>query len=175
MKSTEVYKEINSLVFPTLQSYGFKKTKSGMLGFYKKLKSHYLIIWFQCSRDGFDQFAGSKFIVETQIGNIAEIGGGLHRHRIPYFLTESELDSIKKTENAIKDKLPKPTKSHFIFTMSEDVQKWYKKKFEKDNTAYANSSDIWFIYFDTSDIQRWVRILVPIIDRIIVDYEKSEF
>lgn len=175
MKSAEVYKEINSLVFPTLKSNGFKKTKSGMLGFYKKLKNHYLIIWFQCSQDGFDQFAGSKFIVGTQIGYTAEIGGGLHRHRIPYFLKESELDNIKKTENAIKDKLPKPQKSHFIFTMSKDVQKWYKKKFEKDNTAYTNSSDIWFIYFDTSDVQKWVRILEPIIDRIIVDYEKSEY
>lgn len=175
MKSTEVYKEINSIVFPTLKSIGFKKTKSGMLGFYKKLKSHYLIIWFQCSQDGFDQYAGSKFIVETQIGNSPEIGGGLHRHRIPHFLTEGELDNIKKTENEIKDKLHKPPKSHFIFTMSEDVQKWYKKKFEKDNIAYTNSSDIWFIYFDTNDIQKWIRILEPIINRIIVDYEKSEY
>ncbi|MFT3947843.1 MAG: hypothetical protein QM763_12815 [Agriterribacter sp.] len=175
MKSTEVYREINSIVFPTLKSNGFKKTKSGMLGFYKKLKSHYFIIWFQCSQDGFDQYAGSKFIVETQIGNTAEIGAGLHRHRIPYFLTESELDKIKITENEIKDKLHKPPKTHFIFTMSEDVQKWYKKKFEKDNTTYTNSSDIWFIYFDTIDIHKWVRILEPIIDRIIVDYEKSDY
>lgn len=55
MKSTEVYKEINKIISPTLKSNGFKKTKSGMLGFYKQLKEFYLVIWFQCSQDGFDQ------------------------------------------------------------------------------------------------------------------------
>lgn len=55
MKSTEVYKEINKTISPTLKSNGFKKTKSGMLGFYKQLKEFYLVIWFQCSQDGFDQ------------------------------------------------------------------------------------------------------------------------
>jgi hypothetical protein len=175
MKSAEVYKEINSIIFPNLKSNGFKKTKSGMLGFYKKLKSHYLIIWFQCSRDGFDEYTGSKFIVETQIGDTNEIGGSVHRHRIPYFLTQDEFDIIKKAENKIKDKLRKPPKSHYIFSMSEDVQKWYNKKFEKDNIAYSNSSDIWFIYFDNSDIQKWVGILEPVIDRIIGDYEKTDY
>lgn len=173
MRSTEVYKEINSLVFPPLKSNGLKKTKSGMLGFYKKLKSQYLIIWFQCSRDGFDQYAGSKFIVEIQIGNSREIGDSLDRLRIPYFLTQDELDNIKRTENEIKSKLRKPPKSHHIFARSEDVQKWYIKKFENDNVVYNNSSDIWFIYFDNSDIKKWVGILGPIIDRIIGDYEKN--
>lgn len=65
-----------------------------MLGFYKKLKSHYLIIWFQCSQDGFDQFAGSKFIVETQIGNTTIIGNGLTQNSI--FLQKANWTTSKK-------------------------------------------------------------------------------
>lgn len=174
MKSTEVYKEISNIIFPKLKLNGFKKTKSGMLGFYKKLKSHYLTIWFQCSQDGFDKYAGSKFTVEIQIGGSDKIGDSLHRHRIQYFFTQSELNNIKKVENGIKDTLHKPPKSHVIFTMSDNLQKWYNKKFEKDNTSYSHSSDIWFIYFDIGDIQKWIKILEPIIERILADYETYE-
>src|ERR1700712_3943526 len=114
MKSTEVYKEINKIIYPKLKANGFKKTKSGMLGFYKLLKEYYLVIWFQCSQDGFDIYAGSKFIVEIQVSRSNEIGGtSIIRHRIPYFLTEKDSGIIAKLENEIKYKLQKPPKTHY--------------------------------------------------------------
>jgi len=176
MKSTEVYKEINKIIFPNLKSNGFKKTKSGMLGFYKQLKEYYLVIWFQCSQDGFDQFAGSKFIVEIQISKSNEIGtASIVRQRIPFFLTENDFAEIAQIENQIKDKLQKPPKTYYIFSLAEDIQNWYKKKFEKINSTYNNSSDIWFIYFDQTDIEKWIRIIEPMINRIIYNFEKTDY
>ncbi len=161
MKSTEVYKEISKIIFPNLQSKGFKKTKSGMVGFYKQLKELYLVIWFQCSRDGFDQFAGSKFIVEIQISETNEIGSAsVVRQRIPFFLTDKDFDNITKIENEIKDKLQKPQKSYFIFSLLDGIQNWYKKKFEKTTTKYNNESDIWFVYYDKADIKKWTRLII---------------
>jgi len=106
-----------------LKSKGFRTTKSGMLGFYKKLKKLYLIIWFQCSRDGYDQFAGSKFIVEIQISETNEIGTtSIVRQRIPFFLSAKDFESITKIENEVKEKLQKPPKCYFIFSLAEDIQ-----------------------------------------------------
>lgn len=176
MKSTEVYKEINSIVFPNLKSNGFKKTKSGMLGYYKLLKEFYLVIWFQCSQDGFDQYAGSKFIVEIQISKTNEIGrDSIIRQRIPFFLTENDFAEIIKIENQIKDKLQKPPKTHYIFSLAEDVQNWYKKKFERATNTYNKSSDIWFVYFNEKDVQKWISIIEPMINQIIYDFEQTEY
>jgi hypothetical protein len=176
MTSTEVYKEINSIIFPNLKANGYKKTKSGMLGYYKQLKEHYLVFWFQCSRDGFDKFAGSKFIVEIQISNSNEIGkDAIVRHRIPFFLSDRDFADIAKTENEIKDKLQKPPKTYFIFSLAENIQNWYKKKFEKTNNSYDKSSDIWFLYFDKTDIKMWIEIIEPMINKIIYDFEQTEY
>jgi len=176
MKSTEVYKEINKIIFPNLKSNGFKKTKSGMLGFYKQLKEFYLVIWFQCSQDGFDQFAGSKFIVEIQISKTNEIGtASIIRERIPFFLKENDFENIVRVENEIKDKLQKPPNTYFIFSLPKNVQNWYKKKFEKTTTIYNKSSDIWFEYFDQTDIEKWIKLIEPMINKIVYDFEQTDY
>ena len=174
MKSTEVYKEINKTIFPKLKSYGFKKTKSGMLGFYKKIKDYNLVIWFQCSQEGFDPYAGSKFIVEIQLGQSNEIGTSFDRNRIPHFLTRSELDNIVKIENEIKNRLQKPPQNHFIFSLEDSIQRWYMRKFEKEDKIYSNISDIWFIYYDSNDIQKWMEIIEPVFDRIVSKFENVD-
>lgn len=176
MKSTEVYKEINKIIFPNLKSNGFKKAKSGMLGFYKQLKEFYLVIWFQCSQDGFDQFAGSKFIVEIQISKTNEIGTtSIIRERIPFFLTEKDFENIVRVENEIKDKLQKPPNTYFIFSLPENIQNLYKKKFEKTTTIYNNSSDIWFNYFDQLDIEKWIKLIALMINKIVYDFEQTDY
>jgi|WetSurMetagenome_2_1015567.scaffolds.fasta_scaffold52388_3 hypothetical protein len=176
MKSTDVYKEINNIIFPNLKSNEFKKTKSGMLGYYKQLKEFYLVIWFQCSQDGFDEYAGSKFIVEIQISKTNEIGtDSIVRQRIPFFLTENDFTEIARTENQIKDKFRKPPKTYYIYSLAENTQNWYKKKFEKANDTYNKSSDIWFVYFDQTDIQKWINIIEPMIKRIIYNFEQTDY
>jgi len=176
MKSTEVYKVISNHIHYKLKAIGFKKTNGGMLGFYKKLKEYYLVFWFQCSRDGFDEYAGSKFVIHFQISRSNETASGsIFNRRIPYYLTNDELETILKTENEIKDGLPTPPKSYFIFSMKDDMIDWYLKKFQKKTTPYSNSSDIWFIYFKETDVEKWLKIFDPIIFRIINEYEKSDY
>ncbi|WP_286753988.1 MULTISPECIES: hypothetical protein [Sphingobacterium] len=176
MKSTEVYRIINKIIFPELKGAGFKKTKSGMLGFYKQLKDHYLVIWFQCAQGGFDAYAGSKFVVEVQISKNNDIGSpSIFRERIPFFLTVDDLARVTELENKVKDKLRLPPNNHYIFGMDENIQLWYKKKFEKVENIYKNSSDIWFVYFDETDINNWIESLQPVIRKVIFDFEKSNY
>jgi hypothetical protein len=175
MKSTEVYKEINKIISPNLKSNGFKKTKSGMLGFYKQLKENFLVIWFQCSQEGFDKYAGSKFIIEIQVSKTNQIGDiSVVRNRIPFFLNEKELDIIAKTEVEIKNKLRTPPASYF-FGLGESTVKWYLNKFNNTRKAYSKSSDIWFVYSDQADVVKWVSVVEPIITRIISDFENTDY
>jgi len=176
MKSTEVYRVINKIIFPELKSLGFKKTKSGMLGFFKALKEHYLVCWFQCSQEGFDAYAGSKFVFEVQISENNDIGSpSVFRERIPFFLTVDDLAKVTVIENRVKDKLRLPPNNHYIFGMDENIQLWYKKKFEKVDNTYTNSSDIWFVYFDETDINNWIEFLQPVIRKVIFDFEQSDY
>jgi hypothetical protein len=176
MKSTEVYKEIHTTIFPWLKANGFKKTKSGMLGYYKSLEKYYLVIWFQCSQDGFDEYSGSKFIIELQISTTNEIGAGaIVRNRIPFFLSENDFVEIEKATNEIRSKLKRPPKTYYVFHLAENIQEWSKNKFEKTTVSYNKSSDIWFEYFDRADIKKWVRILEPPIHRIINELEQTEY
>jgi hypothetical protein len=174
MKSTEVYKQINKLLFPTLKSIGFRKSRSGMLGFSKSLENYYLLIWFQCSQDGFDAYAGSKFVVEFQISKSERIGDvSLLRHRISFFMTEAELDLVSRTQNEVVENLKKPPKTHYIFSLNDDLQRWYLKKFERVKEKYDNPSDIWFAYHIEEDIEKWVKVIEPIISRIVADLKKT--
>ena len=120
MKSTEVYKEIHTAMFPWLKANGFKKTKSGMLGYYKFLKKSYLVIWFQCSQDGFDVYSGSKFIIELQISTTNEIGADtIVRNRISFYLSKNDFVDIKKATNEIRRKLKKPPETYYIFQLQK--------------------------------------------------------
>ena len=176
MKSREVYQEINKIIFPNLKSNGFKKTKGGMLGFYKQLKEYYLVIWFQCSQYGFDQLAGSKFIVEIQISETNEMGNpSIVRERIPFFLTEKDFENIVRVENEIKYKLQKPLKTHYIFSLTDNIKNWYKKKFKKAIIKYNNKSDIWFVYFDQADVEKWTKLIEPMLNKVIHDFEQTEY
>jgi hypothetical protein len=115
MKSKEVYKEIDQIITPVLKEKGFKKAKTGMLGFYKLLKKNYLIIWFQCSQDGFDVHTGSKFVVELQISEQNFLGGlAIVRNRIPWYLLKDELSKIVELENEIRSKFFRPQSNHYI-------------------------------------------------------------
>jgi hypothetical protein len=59
--------------------------------------------------------------------------------------------------------------------MDENIQRWYKKKFEKVDNIYTNSSDIWFVYFDEADINNWIAFLQPVIRKVILDFEQSDY
>jgi len=59
--------------------------------------------------------------------------------------------------------------------MDENIQRWYKKKFEKVDNNYTNSSDIWFVYFDETDINNWIEFLQPVIKKVIYDFEQSDY
>lgn len=91
------------------------------------------------------------------------------------FLTVADFKEINTNETSIKDRLQKPPSDYYIYTLSEDIQNWYMKKFEKSIKQYDQSSNLWFSYYDGFDIEKWIRVIEPMIHTIIYDFEQTEY
>ena len=171
-----MYKILDNHIQVDLKERGYKKAKSSMLGYSKKVDDHYINFWFQCSRDGFDEYAGSKFIVQFSVDDLAEVGySGSDGGRIPKYLTLEELKEIKLIQNKIVRRLTKPSLSYFSSSWHTDVINGYLKKFEPVIDSYTNTSDIWFRYMTESDVDEWGCYLKEIIVRTLTLLETKTF
>jgi hypothetical protein len=166
MKSAEVYGIIRNAVGPWCKANGFKRAKS-MLGWSKPYRDRFLVFWFQCSRDGWDPFAGSKFVVEFQLDSISEPGGGGDRHRLSHFLDPEQLERVKGHQNAVIAKLRKPSPDYFILQMEERVRDWYLGQFTPLSEAPSNQSDVWLRYHDAEDVRRWAAFVQDLLPGIV--------
>lgn len=168
MKSTEVYKIINLIIKDDFKALGYKKTKGGMLGFYKQINKLYVIFWFQCSQSAFNFYTGSKFTIEFQLSETDGIGSeAIERHRISHYLTQEELQYITKKENEIRKNMKKPPSNYSLLNMSDDIKKWFMKNYEPIRDVYNNDTDIWLRYIEEKDIKEWVEYFKNIIKRIV--------
>ena len=157
VKSTEVYRTARQVLASWCKEHGFGRNKGGMLGWYKPIGEKFIVFWFQVSQDGWDEYAGSKFVVEFQISDKPIIGAGEsnRRWRLPKFLNEDELETVRSVQNAVIAKLKKPSQSYFILQLPDDVVSRYLAKFERVVKQYHPTDDIWLRYKDEEDVERW--------------------
>jgi hypothetical protein len=143
LTSADVYRSVRTIVGPWCKSNAFKRGSSGLLSYFAPVGQNNLVFWFQVSRDGWDDYAGSKFVVEFQLSEDPRPGtpSGF-RQRIPYFLTEFELARIRQIQNSVIASLPKPPQSHFALSISAEVSAWYLERFKPISEPYRSTSDI---------------------------------
>jgi len=154
MKSTEVYACLKEVLGPWTKANGFKRTKS-FLGWFKPHGDRFLTFWFQCSRDGWDDFAGSKFAVEFQLDQMSEPGGLGTRARIARFLDSNQLERAHQLQNDVISKLEKPPSGHFLLQSAPELRDYYLSKFQLLSVPPTNQSDLWLRYHDEDDVRRW--------------------
>ena len=175
MKSTEVYKILREVLAPWCREHGFKRIKSGMLGWHKRIGQEYLVFWFQCSRDGWDEYAGSKFIVEFQLASEPVIGIGRNRKRLPALLSKTQLDQVLKIQNEVISKLSPPHNAYIALHFSSDNAEYYLARFKPEKRSYRNNDDIWLRYHDEENVKKWglfIKDNLPVIlSRFIPDYK----
>src|SRR5947209_20581405 len=95
-KASEVYSIARSVLSPWCRMQGLKRTRGGMLGWYAPLERNYWAFWLQVSSEGWDPYAGSKFVVELQISKRQDIGTGEYRRRIAEILIDTERDVLRR-------------------------------------------------------------------------------
>ena len=168
MKSGEVYKVVRSSLDPWCRANGFKRAKSGMAGWYRPQGAHHVVFWFQCAQSGWDACAGSKFTVEFQLSNEPVPGSG-DRHRLPHFLSEAELETVRVIQNTVISKLKKPPADHPILQMDERVASWYRSQFDPVLKKYESNDDLWLRYCEEADVKRWCEFILERLQRIVAD------
>src|SRR5215470_5866644 len=90
MKSQELYSTLREHLAPLFKASGFKRTTT-MLSWIRPHGALYEGAWCQADQRGWDSYAGSKFVVEFQLGPEPVIGSkAICRRRIGELLSPAE-------------------------------------------------------------------------------------
>jgi len=172
MKSPEVYSLLKSELAPWFKSAGFRQAR-GLLGWSRPHGDAHIVVWCQISRDGWDLFAGSKFVVELQRSSEPVIGGGhARRQRFALFLSSEEREEVRKIQNEIIAGFRRPPASHPALHVSQRVTDSYLAQFKLISEPYSERHDIWFRYAAPEHITRWTQFIVGKLPRCIRTVEE---
>lgn len=155
-----------TVLAPWCKQHGFKRNKSGRLGWYKAVDDGFLAFWLQCSMDGWDGYAGSKFVIEFQLAPTPDLYHG-RRARFAQLASADQLTEAWRLQNRVIAKLPKPPGDYFIFGMEGKFVDWYLSKFQPVTEEYTNHSDIWFRYHDAEDVTIWAHFLLDALPTVL--------
>jgi hypothetical protein len=163
MKSTEVYATIRSELAPALKRLSFRREKA-FLSWARQQNERYTVLWCQVSRDGWDEYAGSKFVVEFQRSDSPEVGAHPStRARIVKLLTDDQRAELWRLQNQVITGLARPPRTHPTFQVSSDVTRWYLDKFEPVPVPYGANDDVWLRYAKPEHVVAWAEFLRRVI------------
>jgi len=171
MKSTEVYAQLRSELGPWLKSTGFKRA-NGFLSWSRPQGDEYLTVWCQISQDGWDDYAGSKFVVELQLAPEPDVGAvGTARKRLSAMLNEEQRETVRQIQNRVISSLSKPPKTHPNLNISSEISDWYLAKFETIGTPYPENHDIWLRYGKAEHITEWAQFILQVLPGCVTEFE----
>jgi hypothetical protein len=163
MKSTEVYAAIRDGLGPSLKSLGFKREKA-FLSWSRQQAGQYTVLWCQVSRDGWDDSAGSKFVVEFQRSESPEAGApSSARFRLAKLLSDEQRAEIWRLQSQVIASLARPLRTHSMLHVSPEVTRWYLEKFEPLRGAYSSGEDLWLRYAQPEHVQMWADFLCHVV------------
>jgi hypothetical protein len=160
MKSQELYSALREHLAPLFKASGFKRATT-MLSWVRPRGALYEGVWCQADQRGWDSYAGSKFVVEFQLGPEPVIGGKtICGRRIGKLLNPAEREEARTIQNRVIASLRTPPKNHAVLNVCEEVSTLYLKEFDLVDQPYGERDDIWFRYASKEDVARWSNFLV---------------
>jgi len=160
MKSPEVYSQLKSELAPWFKAGGFRRAK-GRLGWSRPHSDAHIVVWCQISQDGWDSYAGSKFVVEFQRSPEPIIGTHhARRERLAALLLPEEREEVRSIQNEVIAGLHRPPVSHPTLHVSQQGTEWYLAKFKPVIEPYPERHDIWFRYAAPEHVTRWAQFIV---------------
>lgn len=142
-----------------------------MLGWYKALAEDFVVFWCQCSTDGWDEYAGSKFVVEFQRSRDPIIGArSAERKRLSGLLDGIQLEKARRLQNDVISQLHLPPRSYNFFHTSPAVTDWFLRKFELEAQPYTNSDDVWLRYHQEADVRRWAEFILECLPALLTRF-----
>lgn len=171
MKSPELHRLLRSQLGEWFRSNGFKRAGHTQSGWYRGSS----LVWFQCYKWGWDQYAGSGVYVnfETQSEPASPTWSGPVK-RLQEFLTAGELEEARVIQNRVISRLKPPPPEYWEMVRSM----WTKfpsaalmmesalAQFKPVERSYRNNQDFTLRYFDQDDVGQWCAFLLRLLPRI---------
>ncbi|WP_172205396.1 hypothetical protein [Niveibacterium sp. COAC-50] len=163
MKSTEVYALLKSELGPWFKAAGFKRADT-FLSWSRPHGNLHITAWCQVSRDGWDEYSGSKFVVEFQLAPDPIVGASAtRRQRLARLLTPEQREAARRIENEVIASLKRPPKTHPSLHVSPEVTRWYLAKFDTVSAPYPEGHDIWLRYAKPEHVSGWAQFILPLL------------
>ena len=160
MKSQELYSTLREQLPPVFSTNGFKRAKT-MLSWVRPHGELYIGVWCQADQRGWDTYAGSRFVVEFQLGYEPLIAWKtICRQRIARMFSAAEREAVRSIQNNVIAALHRPPKSYALLNVCEEVSLIYLQKLNSIDQPYSEREDIWFRYASREDVERWAKFLV---------------
>ena len=160
MKSPEVYAALRDRLGPLIKSQGFKREKA-FLSWSRQHEGQHTVLWCQVSRDGWDDYAGSQFVMEFQRSESPEPGApSSTRARLAKFLTDAQRAEVWRLQSRVIADLNRPPKTHPTLNIAPEVTRWYLEKFEPLRGQYSPSDDLWLRYAKPEHVHMWAEFLL---------------
>jgi hypothetical protein len=160
LKSTDVYSILRSEMASTMKVLGFRRQRA-FLSWSRQTDGLNTVVWCQVSRDGWDQYAGSKFVLEFQRSEGNEPGMPAKvRARFAKLVGPEIREEVRALQNEVISSLQRPPSNYATLHVSPEITRWYMQQFERENNAFGAGEDLWFRYAAPAHVQRWAQLIV---------------
>jgi len=167
--SREVHRQLRQSLGGWFRAQGFRTTRHAPLGWFKPP----LLVWFQCHPHGWDRYSGSSFFVNFQASGSDRSWDGPTR-RLQEFLTDEELERLRKAQNTVIPKLMLPPREHVhalraamaTFPDAEAMLDAYLSGFTPVEDPYRRNQDVSLRYWDADDVAMWASFMLPLLPRV---------
>ncbi len=160
MKAAEVYALLKPDLGPWFKSAGFQRAE-GFLSWCRSRGDAYTVVWCQVSRDSWDAYAGSKFVVTFQ-RSVEPVPGAMQSRsaRLADLLQHDALVELRSLQNTVIAGLVAPPDSHAALHVSDLATQRYRKKFVLDAEPYSDRDDVWLRYATPDHVRAWSRFIL---------------
>ena len=159
MKSTEIYKTLNSCLKDPFKALGYKKVKFSRLGWYKSFGPNYIIFQFQCSKWGWNFWTGTDF--ELYLGLYSKMTEPSWSVRpltlLTQLLDEADIKELVNIQNIMISKFHKYEENYQETHSTADPAflGFLDRQFEPIAFPPSRFDQESFRIYDESDVLRW--------------------
>jgi hypothetical protein len=172
-----LYRELRSLLAPVMKRHGFKRLKSGYLGWVRTTAQGELTFWFQSNKWGWNDAWGSTFTVDFEFVPSPIDSSSARKprqQRIGYLLEGfEELDELRRMNNLVIQKLPGTMRREWVTRRLPDGTDLLVDGYKTDPEKAVYGRDVWLNYHSTEDVRAWAAYFGEKLPRFISLFENE--
>jgi hypothetical protein len=160
MKAADVYKRLKGHFGAWTKMHGFSPLERGV-SWSRPHGSVALIFGFGVARrDYWDQFAGSQFVLDFQIGRPGNDDLKNRCFRFCYLLTDAQREELRLIQNRVINSLTAPPYDHErVRDLDTETRDWYLEKFVPVPSINPKH-DTWMRYYTAEHVDEWAHYLL---------------